>query len=98
MEPEKQKVTSEKPKNPGRVEWGRKLGKMSKQKKDEKEKEKEVIVSEQKLPATDNKWYFIAGSAILAGSVIFYLRRNNEPRIIKSNEIEQPKMKSFVNF
>ena len=30
---EEQKVTTEKPKNPGRVEWGRKLGKLAKQKK-----------------------------------------------------------------
>ena len=30
---EEEKVTTEKPKNPGRVEWGRKLGKLAKQKK-----------------------------------------------------------------
>ena len=98
METENQNVTSDKPKNPGRVEWGRKLGKMSKQKKEEKEKEKVVLVSEHKSPTSDNKWYLIVGSVILVGSVVFYFRTSNVTKIIQSNEIKQPTVKSFLEF
>src|SRR6267154_4997556 len=47
MEPDiVDKVTTDKPKNPGRVEWGRKLGKLSKERKKlKKEIEENAIVS-----------------------------------------------------
>ena len=67
-------VTSQKPKNPGRVEWGRQLGKMPKERKLKKEKLEEpktnnvdFIASENSKGFQINKQYGIGISVIILG-------------------------------
>lgn len=47
MTEEADKVTTEKPKNPGRQEWGRKLGKMQKELKLKKQEKDEKVENPQ---------------------------------------------------
>ena len=79
------KITADKPKNPGRQEWGRKLGKMMKERKlknqQEMEKEKVEKFSLGSLVRLD---YCLAASVIIiVGAVSVYCRH-------KSADIRQP--------
>jgi hypothetical protein len=73
MTEEVEKVTTEKKKNPGRQEWGRKLGKMQKLKKQTEE-----------VPATktDNsfRWeYLLTGVTVLLGiGALYYQKKSHE--------------------
>jgi hypothetical protein len=97
-----QTVTSEKPKNKGRVEWGRKLGKMSKDRKKLKQNTEENTVTSKSNFNSYVSLVAVAGAVIAIG--FLYFRKNNltnKPQeIIKSqsNDTEKPKAKSFPEF
>jgi LPXTG-motif cell wall-anchored protein len=71
MTEEVEKVTTEKPKNPGRQEWGRKLGKMQKLKKQNEE------VSENKSNSFFNWGYTLAGVTVLVGLAALYYKKKS---------------------
>ena len=77
------KVTSQKPKNPGRQEWGRKLGKMSKEFK-KKTQASQLGCS---LPA---RWEYVAGLGIFIGA-LYYV---SQTRLLES--MSQTKLFEFV--
>lgn len=69
------KVTTDKPKNPGRQEWGRKLGKMQKELKAKK-------LDEGTLDQTSNnsylKWeYVVAAIGLVIGFGAFYYQKKS---------------------
>jgi len=66
------KVTSDKPKNPGRQEWGRKLGKMSKELKLKKQQEASEQVTSSKVKL---KYYMAAAATVLIGIAALYYRK-----------------------
>ena len=85
-----EKVTTEKPKNPGRVEWGRKLGKLSKQKKFEPQPEKpEPIVK------TYN-YYYAYGAVFGVAAIGLCLYRCKAKSSQKVTE--NPKERNFSKF
>lgn len=55
-------VTTEKVKNVGRVEWGKKLGKIAKERKMKKEVEQPTILP--KLKVDSNKQIYVVGGAV----------------------------------
>jgi len=77
------KVTSEKPKNPGRQEWGRKLGKMSKELKLKKQlQEKQLLETTAIEPPMSRPSirfeYFLVAATILTGiGALYYYRKRN---------------------
>ena len=82
-EKETETVTTEKPKNPGRQEWGRKLGKMQKELK--LKKQKELSESTTQVPETDRtnssgliKWeYALTGLTIIVGIAALYYQKKS---------------------
>ena len=99
---ENDEVTSPKPKNQGRVEWGKKLGKMSKERKLKKDIEKvqevpEAVQDSSRFP------YAIAvpGSILVVGMVLYFVyiktsKSSKQPNFTSSRE-EAPKSK-FSDF
>ena len=80
------KITADKPKNPGRQEWGRKLGKMMKERKlkNQQEMEKEQKVEKFSLGSLVRFDYCLAASVIIIiGAVSVYYRH-------KRADIRQP--------
>lgn len=69
MEIENDEITSAKPKNQGRVEWGKKLGKMSKERKLKKETEHAKEVRTYKYDFN----YFAKSACSIVGPVSFLL-------------------------
>ena len=67
-----EKVTTEKPKNPGRVEQGRKLGKLSKQKKLEAEKPEQIVKNYNYSELCSGKpmVYYYAYGVVIVGAMI----------------------------
>ena len=86
---EAERVTSDKPKNPGRQEWGRKLGKMQKELKVQKQNEQKID-SEIKSKSFLRWEYFIAaGGLIIGAAALYYQKKSYE--IVKddsSNAVE----------
>jgi hypothetical protein len=93
-------VTSEKPKNKGRQEWGRKLGKMSKELKIKKEKESTLDITPN-ASETDHKtnwvnnqrFYIIGGIVTFIGLGVVYLRKRYETpvKIVSIQNADQEK-------
>ena len=91
---EEDKVTTEKPKNPGRVEWGRKLGKLAKQKKIKTEHVNRPTVAH-------NNYYTYGGVA--AGIILLVIgvykysfkKAKPQPTTLK---LESPKERTFSDF
>ena len=95
-------VTSDKPKNQGRVEWGRKLGKMSKERKKIKTEEKPDEIKKTgcttSTPSVGLNGIVSVGLIVIAA--LYYFRKNSSTEQIKTKpiEIEKPKTKSFPVF
>ena len=71
------KITTDKPQNPGRQEWGRKLGKMMKERKlkNQQEMEKEQTVEKFSLGSLVRFDYCLVASVIIiVGAVSVYYR------------------------
>jgi hypothetical protein len=67
-----ERVTSDKPKNHGRQEWGRKLGKMQKELKLKKQNDSE-IKSKSFL-----RWeYFVAAGGLIIGAAALYYQKKS---------------------
>ena len=82
-------ITNQREKNPGRVEWGRKLGKLSKQKK---------LEAPEQNPKTYTH-YYIYGILIIGVVVGLHAYRNKYTKpIIITKETEKPKERTFANF
>jgi hypothetical protein len=81
MTEEIEKVTTEKPKNPGRQEWGRKLGKMQKElklKKQEKQEKEQEEEKAQSQPKSSFKWeYAVTILTIGIGILALYYRKKS---------------------
>ena len=88
---EEDKVTIQKPKNPGRVEWGRKLGKLSKQKKIENE----AVPSK-----TDEQSYMKYYKVIICGVgvIIFLCAYKCKFKKCQKVTVCNSKERTFVNF
>jgi hypothetical protein len=86
---EVERVTSDKPKNPGRQEWGKKLGKMQKELKVQKQNEQKID-SEIKAKSFLRWEYFVAaGGLIIGAAALYYQKKSYE--IVKddsSNAVE----------
>lgn len=79
------KVTTEKPKNPGRQEWGRKLGKMQKELKQKKH------VEEEHKSSSYLKWeYVVAGVTILVGIGALYYQKKSYEGQLKTQQKKVP--------
>ena len=94
MTEEVEKVTTEKQKNPGRQEWGRKLGKMQKQLKLKKENE-EVKESKFKTDESNSflKWeYALTGATILVGVAALYYQKKRYECQLQKQQIKQPEI------
>jgi len=97
MEPDTvEQVTSDKPKNPGRVEWGRKLGKLSKERKKLKKEmeEKNVVSADQKFLVNPYIGLLaISGILITIGTLYYktYYCSSSENIDNKSQSIETEK-------
>ena len=74
-------VTTQNPKNPGRQEWGRKLGKMSKQLKLEKENKK--LKDNWKI-----KWEYLFGSAavVIEITALYYQTKSYNVQFVQNKE------------
>ena len=102
-DPQPEKVTTEKTKNPGRQEWGRKLGKMSKQLKLEKENKKTIDTpSISKNNKTENlkiKWRFLIGGAgvIIGIAALYYQKKSYEVQVIQNPTADKMEIK-FQDF
>ena len=83
-------VTSENAKNPGRVEWGRKLGKMSKERKKLKNE------TDLNKSSTPHKEIIVVG-VLLAIACLYFWKpvQETKPQPIV---VEKPKIKSFNEF
>lgn len=104
MEPDTvEQVTSDKPKNPGRVEWGRKLGKLSKERKKLKKEteEKNVVSADQKILINPYIGLLaISGILITIGTLYYktYCGLQSDNKDIKSQSLETEKSKLFSKF
>ena len=91
---EEEKVTTEKPKNPGRVEWGRKLGKLAKQKKIKTETVNRPTV-------VHNNYYMYAGVAVGIALIVIgvykYSFNRTKPQAT-TLKLESPKERTFTDF
>ena len=90
MTDEIEKVTTEKPKNPGRQEWGRKLGKMQKVKKPNEE-----------VPESSSfKWeYMVAGVTVLLGiGALYYQKKSYECQLELQKPVIEKKETRFSDF
>jgi hypothetical protein len=81
-----EQVTTEKPKNPGRQAWGRKVGKMPKLKKQTSD---QSPVEEPVINTTRNsvKWEYALGlAAVVVGAAALYYQKksyeNHQPMVI----------------
>jgi len=90
------KITTEKKKNPNRVEWGRKLAKLSseakKRKKDGKQMTtiKETTEEDLVIDKSSNKYLIgLAVGTILIGGAALYYQRKTYIHDIKTNESPQ---------
>lgn len=100
------KVTTDRPKNPGRQEWGRKLGKMQKELKAKKlellsQKEtSEPNINEQ--TSSYLKWEYIVAVAglIFGGLALYYQKKSYEVQVNKqtTQESRQANQKRDVQF
>jgi len=92
-------VTSDKPKNQGRVEWGRKLGKMSKERKKIKTEEKPDEIKKTGCTTSTPSVGLIA-FGLFAIATLYYFCKTSSVEQIKPKpiEIEKPKTKSFSEF
>ena len=93
-----EKVTMDKPKNPGRQAWGRQLGKMQKERKAKKLSDLGEM-EQAKLPLASSisdrcqvepsflKWeYLIAGTGIIIGIVaLYYQKKSYEVDVAKAD-------------
>ena len=71
---ENDELTSPKPKNQGRVEWGKKLGKMSKERKLKKDIEKVQEVPETKEDSSRFPYAIaVPGSILVVGVVLYFM-------------------------
>lgn len=82
---EEEKVTTDKPKHPGRQEWGRKLGKMQRELKLKKQINEVVI----EKPVINKyiysvKWEYALGiGALVVGAVaLYYQKKSYENQVI----------------
>jgi hypothetical protein len=104
MEPEtdEKPVTTQKLKNPGRVEWGRKLGSMAKKRKLEREQKLEEKVVEDKKQSSpipyNIKLISGVGASILIGFGIYYgMLYFKKPQISNEASISVNKKKENNN-
>ena len=99
---ENDEVTSPKPKNQGRVEWGKKLGKMSKERKLKKDIEKVQEVPETKEDSSRSTYAIVVPASFIAiGMVLYFVyiktsKSSKQPNFTSSRE-EAPKSK-FSDF
>jgi hypothetical protein len=99
-------VTTEKPKNPGRQEWGRKLGKMSKELKLKKnvQVESEPIESKDSSPILHYlKFEYVVGiSAIILTALALYYQKKSFDSDVKQSSMPhndlQPERPQFSDF
>jgi len=82
MSEEVKKVTTDKPKNAGRQEWGRKLGKMQKELKDKKQMD---------VPGSSYlKWeYGVAVAGIIIGVAALYNQKKSY-KVAKADVVVKP--------
>jgi len=92
-ETEESKVTTDKIKNPGRQEWGRKLGKMSKELKLKKQLQENTNIEQ---PPSKHGYsirieYCLALATLLIGlGALYYQKKSFEKQ---QTEIKQPEVK-----
>jgi hypothetical protein len=90
------KVTTDKPKNPGRQEWGKKLGKMQKEIKLKKQNE---LLEQKSDESFTLKWgYGVAATGIIiaAAGIWYYQKKSyDRPIVVETSPIKQ---KAFPDF
>jgi len=88
---EEEKVTTDKPKNPGREEWGRKLGKLAKQKKIQ------IQPNESTNTVAYNNYYIygLAIAGVIIGVGVYKFRTKPQ---VTSFKIDNPKERTFCDF
>ena len=102
-------VTTEKPKNPGRVEWGKKLGKISKERKLKREQEQIAQNSQETVKQISSHpqsidiakitryWIYIVGGSVgLIGFGLYWFKKS-KPVVVNNRIIEKQKPK-FSDF
>ena len=97
MTEEADKVTTEKPKNPGRQEWGRKLGKMQKELKLKKQEKDEKVETPPSQSKSFFKWEYVVpvftiGIGVLA---LYYQKKSYESQIHLQNSSIPDKVKTI---
>ena len=93
---EEEKVTIQKPKILGRVEWGRKLGKLSKQKKIEISKP--ISSDEQSSGVYKNYYYYYIYVLGIGAAMIAYCVYKCKSKKCQEVPVCDPKERTFVNF
>ena len=93
------KITVDKPKNPGRQEWGRKLGKIMKERKlkSQQEMEKEQKVEKFSLGSLVRLDYCLAASVIIIiGAVSVYYRHKSADTVSQQQKFKKMKPQFFA--
>ena len=73
-----ERVTSDKPKNPGRQEWGRKLGKMQKELKLKKQNEQKIDSDIKSKSFLRWEYFVAAGGLIIGAAALYYQKKSYE--------------------
>jgi hypothetical protein len=89
-------VTSEKPKNPGRQEWGRKLGRMSKELKLKKLPQLSPVIEQAPEPRFKMEYAF--GIAGVVAIIALYYQKKSYDSCAKVNVVVAETKPMFNNF
>ena len=87
---ENDKVTTKKPKNPGRVEWGRKLGKLSKQRK--------AVNPPEEIENNSKCHYYVFGILTVGSIIALYAYKKKPKTQTIEPKTEKPSDRQFANF
>jgi len=89
-------VTTDRPKNPGRQEWGRKLGKMSKElklKKQVTDMGKSVETAREEPPKSGFHIQYVLGIAgvCIGLAALYYQKKSYESVVVEQPNVAKPK-------
>lgn len=90
-------VTTERQKNPGRQEWGRKLGKMSKELKLKKQQEEQVPHIQEHVKHVKVEYCLAAVTIVIAIAALYYQKKSfeNQQVIVSTKQVKKSEFSDF---